>query len=426
MDTQRTAVADAVPPALPASVPGFRMGRWSIAIAGLVGMIFGASAMTILSFGIFIRPLEAEFGWSRSQVAFSATIISYTIMLLSPLQGVLTDRYGARRVILCSIPLFCLSYASLSLMPANLTLFYGAWILVTICGLGIWPLSYNKIAASWFEHNLGLAVGVVTAGVGVGGTLVPLIGQALISEYGWRMAFVGLAAVCFLVTFPTVLLFLRDRPRAAGEQGSGAVPLEDGLHFREALRTPTFWILALSFCLLGIISTGIITHQVPMLIDLGMAPQQAVFVQSTFGIWLIVGRLLTGVLLDRFFAPRVMAVFAAMGVVAFAAYAVGVSGWQVFACSAVMGLIVGAEHDVLGFVVRRYFGNRSYGRCYGVLFSAFQLGGGLGALALGLSRTNFGAYGPGLWGFAGLTALAILLFLLLGPYRYTPETRKAH
>ena len=426
MDTQSAATAGD-PPAMPhASALPSSSAKWWIVAAGLIGTTFGASAMTILSFSIFIRPLEAEFGWTRGQVAFSATVISYTVMLLSPVQGFLTDRYGPRRVILTSIPLFCLSYAALSLLPADLHLFYAAWVLVTLCGFGIWPVSYNKIAASWFEHNLGLAIGVVTAGVGIGGTLVPLIGQALIAGYGWRGAFVGLAAIAFAVTFPTIYLLLRDRPAAARTAGHGVAVPEEGLAFGAVLRTASFWLLAVAFCLLGIISTGIITHQVPMLIDLGMAPQQAVFVQSMFGLWLIVGRLLTGVLLDRFFAPRVMAVFAALGVAAFAAYALGVADWRVFACSAVMGLIVGAEHDVLGFVVRRYFGTRCYGRCYGVLFSAFQLGGGAGALALGLSRTQLGAYAPGLWGFVGVTVVIIALFLCLGPYRYTPEARDAH
>ena len=402
-----------------------RFYGWWVVLACFVGLTLGAASILVFSIGVFTKPIEDEFGWTRAQVSLAAAVIVFTIVLVGPFQGYLIDRFGVRRVALPTIPLFAVALALLYFLPQNLGLFYAVWVGVTACGLGVYNASYNKVTAAWFDRRLGLAVGVVSAGQGLGAALIPAISQWLITAFGWRLAYVGLALVVLLVGWPIAALLLHDKPEDKGllpdgdsyMHGVGRI-FASGPTVREALRLRSFWVVAAAFFLLGIMSTALVSHQVPMLIDAGLSPQRAAYVQSVFGIALIVGRLTMGFLLDRFFAPYVMVGSLLGPIIGLAMYALGAGGNAAFVWALIIGFGVGAEFDVLGFLIPRYFGRRSYGNFYGVLLSGFLLGGGMGTAALGAVRTSYGSYTPGLWGILVATLAAALLFLRLGPYAY--------
>ena len=406
---------------------------WWVLLASFVGMLFGTAAILVFSLGVFIQPLQQEFGWTRAQISVAAAIIVWVSVLTQPIQGILIDRYGVRRVVLPSIPIFTVPLALLYFLPSNIFVFYAAWIVITFCGLALWNGSYNKVMAAWFDRKLGLAVGIVSAGQGAGAALVPALSQSLISHFGWRLAYVGLAAITLIVTLIFNLLFLRDKPadkelQPDGDLGprvaaSGVPGMEAGYSFREAVRLRSFWIIATAFFLLGTMSTAIVTHQVPMLIDGGLPPARAALVASAFGVSLIVGRLIAGVLLDWIFAPYVMIATLLGPIAGLLMYARGGTGDEAFVWSALIGFGVGAEFDVLGYLIPRYFGRQAFGKLYGVLLSAFQFGGGIGAAVLGIVRTAHGNYTPGLWGILATTSFAAVLFGTLGPYA-TPTRRR--
>jgi MFS family permease len=115
--------------------------------------------------------------------------------LVSPLQGILTDRFGSKPIILASIPLFSAGVAGFYFMPARLSAFYSMWAMIPVLGVGLWPLGYLRAVSSWFDRRLGLAVGIANAGIGIGSALVPLIAGMLIARHGWRFAYLGLADV---------------------------------------------------------------------------------------------------------------------------------------------------------------------------------------------------------------------------------------
>jgi MFS family permease len=395
-------------------------------LASFVGMVFGTAAVLVFSLGVFVQPLQQEFGWTRAQISVAAAIIVWVSVLTQPIQGILIDRFGVRRVVLPSIPIFTIPLALLYFLPSSIFVFYAAWIVITICGLALWNGSYNKVMVAWFDRRLGLAVGIVSAGQGAGAALVPAISQFLVSHVGWRLAYVGLAAITLVVTLLFNLPLLYDKPADKGLRPDGdSEPraateahgaYDVGLAFGEAVRRRAFWIIAVAFFLLGTMSTAIVTHQVPMLIDSGLPVQKAAYVASAFGISLIIGRLVAGFLLDWIFAPYVMMVTLLGPIAGLVMYARGSTGDLAFLWSALIGFGVGAEFDVLGYLIPRYFGRRAFGKLYGVLLGAFQFGGGIGAAALGVVRTSHGNYTPGLWGITTTTFLALLLFAALGPY----------
>lgn len=399
-----------------AASPELRHEGISTTAAALVGLALGPSAIAVLSFGVFVRPMEMEFGWSRVQVSLAATIVSYVIMLVSPLQGFLTDRWGPRRVILGSIPLFAAGLAFFYFQPASLPVFYVAWGLIPLLAIGLWPLSYLKAVSGWFDRRLGLALGIANAGVGLGSALVPMIAGALIAAYGWRTAFAGLAGIVLLVSLPVVFLFLRD---PFTRNVAVVRPAAWGLSFDTAVRQGHFRRLVLAFFLLGLSTTALITQQAPMLIDAGWTPQQAAAVQSIFGVGLMLGRIGVGYAIDRIFAPRVMAVVALGGALGCLFYATAPDSALAYVSSALVGLVVGAEFDVLALLLKRYFGTVAFGKLYGVIFAAFQLACGLGIIGLSWVRSSLGSYSLGFFAFAAILTLAAIVFATARPFTFT-------
>jgi MFS family permease len=238
--------------------------------AALTGLTFGPSVIAVLSFGVFVRPIQAEFGWSRVQVSLAAIAVSYMIMAVSPLQGWLTDRFGARRVVLYCLPAFSAGLALFYWQPANLGVFYLLWALLPLLGIGLLPLSYLKSVSGWFDRRLGLALGVANAGIGLGSAIVPIVASALIAGVGWRAAFLVLGVLVLAVTWPINFFFLREAvPAEVVQTAPDAV---EGMGFSTAVRQHSFLGLAAAFFLLGLSTTALITQQVPMLIDAGWTP----------------------------------------------------------------------------------------------------------------------------------------------------------
>jgi MFS family permease len=382
---------------------GLSYQGWRVALASATALAFSPSTVAVLSLGLFMRPLEAEFHWTRTEVALATTIISYTVAVVSPLQGYLIDRFGARRVMIPSIPAFALGVAALSLLPPVHWIYYLAWVVIPLLGIGLFPLAYLKVVGGWFEKRLGLALGLTNAGVAVGSMLVPVVAGGLIAAYGWRAAYLGLGAVVLVLTLPVVGMFVREK--AAPVEAGIAQPLE-GASFGEAVRTRIFALLAAAFVFIGVMNTAMIVHQVPLLIDRGMAPPKAALVQTVFGLFGLFGRLITGLLLDRFPANRVLVAFVLGGAVACGLYGLGAAGNLAFLCAALIGLLFGAEFDVLGYIIKARFGLRAFGKIYGAIFAIFQFGAGFGAAILPMTRDRFGSYGPGLFTFAFLLVLA--------------------
>lgn len=395
---------------------------WRTALASLVGLSVSPSVLQVMSLGVFAPHLRDEFGWGLAQISLAAMILAIMTTFVSPLQGLLVDRYGARRLILISMPLFSLGYAALSLMSGNLGQFYLIWGVLPLLGVGLWPASWVKATSSWFDKRLGLAIGVATVGIGIGAALLPMQIDLIARTQGWRSAFAGIGVASLLVAWPLAFLFVRDRERSS-RRGAVAPAEETNVPARRS----TFLLLFIAFLLLGVFSTSILLHLINILGDNGMSPAAAVTAQSVLGAAMIVGRLGSGFIVDRISVRIVMPMLIALAVGALALLAGGAGGGIAILSAALIGLLIGAEIDVLGFVLKRYFGSWRYGTLYGVLFSVFQLGGALGVFAMGAAREAGGSYGPGLGALMLACIGAGSLFGLLGPYRfgYEPSARLA-
>ncbi|WP_312223086.1 MFS transporter [Rhizobium rhizoryzae] len=378
--------------------------------AATVGLVFGPSTFLLFVFGVFVEPLSKTFGWSKPSILFAATIVSLMIMVVSPLQGYLIDRFGARPIVLSSCLAFALGLGGMYSLSSNISSFYIMYGLLPLLAIGLWPVSYLRVVSTWFEKRLGLAIGIANGGIGLGAAMLPPILTYIILNGSVQWAYVSLGVIVLLVVLPINALLLYESPETRPARGVASASNED---FKSLIKTQTFIVLTLAFFFLGFVNTGLVTNQISLLIDGGATPQQAAFVQAVFGLAVLIGRFLTGVLLDYVSAKRLMSVVCIGGAAACLLYAMGPAGAIVYLCAILIGMVYGAEFDVLSYIIKRSFGLASFGRVYGTIFAVFQLGAALGATLLPLSRTQFQSYGPGLAVYAAVLVLSGILFFVL-------------
>lgn len=389
---------------------------WLTVLAGIAGLVFGPSTMTVMCFGVLVGPLRHQFGWTLAQTTLAVTMVTNALVLISPLQGYLIDRFGSRRLVILSVPLFAAAYGSLYFLPDNLYVFYGLWLLIPLSAIGLWPPSYLRATATWFDRRLGLALGITNSGVGVGNVIVPALAGFLVMEYGWRVTYLTLAGLALLLTWPLNLIWLKEyqpKSRATRHAGSGRE-----WKFREVLRSPNFAIVTGVFFLMGAASSGLLVMQVPMLVEAGMKPLAAAGIASVLGMAMIVGRLATGYLLDSFHASKVLMSFILASSTGVMLYAVGITPRDAPIAAVLVGLAIGAEFDGLSYIIPRYFEHSAFGKIYGTVFAIFQLGSGAGIVAIGFSHDRFGSFGPSMWTLSVMMMVAGLLAGRLGPYSF--------
>jgi predicted MFS family arabinose efflux permease len=281
-------------------------------------------------------------------------------------------------------------------------------------------MGYSKVISSRFEDHRGIALGIAVSGVGAGTVVIPQIAQFLIAHFGWRLAYVGVGITVLIFALPMVYLFLGEPGRLTAERAPHA-PLDNqqGPTASVIIRDKRFYLLLFMFFFSAIAINGTITHIVATMTDRGYTPAVATSVLSTAGAALIVGRLISGYCLDRFHGPYVATVFYLMAGSGIALIASGAGGLPMaFAGTVLCGMGLGAEGDLLGYFVSRYFGLKSFGTIYGFMIGIFSLGNGVGPFLMGLSYDKLGSYLTAALGFEVLLLVCCGLVLCLGAYTF--------
>lgn len=400
---------------------------WFIVVAAIVGLALGYSVF-VMSYGTFIKPLEASFGWTRGEISFGLTVIGITAIIVFPYAGSLVDRFGVRKVLLPSTIAFGLVICSMYFLTASLWHLYAMCVLIPILGAGTAPMTYSRLIVAWFNKKRGLALGIGLAGVGLGTTLVPIIASWFIEHYSWREAYLALGVLVILVAWPVANFVLRESPRDMGLFPDGDDHAVEAAHpdthvgytAKEALKQKTFWLMAASFVIAGLCTSTILAHLIPMMMDRGLTLQEAAGTFAYLGIALMIGRLVAGYLMDKFFAPYVVIAFLMGPVVGLALFAMGATGTAAALCAALIGMAIGAEFDVMAYFTSRYFGPRSFGQIYGYNYSCFKVGSSVGPLIMGLSYDMLGRYDEVLWALSATCLLGCVCVGLLGAYPELP------
>src|ERR1700684_2709785 len=185
---------------------------WKIGLPGFFGVMVSFAAIVPYTFGLFLKPLTASFGWHREATSAGFSIAALTVAAASPGLGFLLDRYHPRRIILPCIGVFSAAYASLALLTPHLSHFYLTFFVIGLVGNGTAYIGYSRAISTWFNRRRGFALSIMLAGSAVGAMLLPVLAQAVITHAGWRSAYLVLGLLAFALGFPLTAAFVRESP----------------------------------------------------------------------------------------------------------------------------------------------------------------------------------------------------------------------
>lgn len=411
----------AAPATVPVQAGEFAKG-WKVLLAGLLGVMCGASPIPYNVIGFTTGPLKAEFGWSQTQAVIPITIFGVIAALLAPLFGWMSDRYGVRRVALWSLAAFALAFAAIGLTPRGqgaeiLPVYYGFWVVVGLVGIGSTPVTWSRAINLWFFKHRGLALGILLMGTSLAAMVVPKVAVWAIEAYGWRAMF-GIVALfpvaALLVAF---LLFREPRPEERPAAIASASGQLTGVTLGAALKDYRFWLIWLSIGLIATAFGGAFINMPTILGLSGVDAATAASVMGVLGIGIFIGRLFTGALLDRFW----------QGFVAFPLLCLpAISAWILlgdsltFPAAALAGFLLGfaagAESDLIAYLAGRYFGMAHYGKIYGMLYMPFGLFSAASPIIYAQVFDRTGSYDPILEVAMGMFVAGGAVLLLLGRY----------
>jgi MFS family permease len=386
-----------------------------VILACTVGNAVSITPMVYTVFGLFLLPIATEFGWPRSAVSFVLLIVAVVSAVSYPIIGRMIDRHGARSIILVGNVMFAASVACVSLIQASLAQLYVAYAVVGIAGAIPSSVMFTKVIAAWFDRNRGVALGIVGGvGNGVGAALSPLFVHALLTAYGWRGGYVGIAAAILLIGFPVLFVLLHDPARTTArvaESGSGP---SEGMTLGQARATRTFWIVLAAIAMGAGCMTAVFAHVVPMLLDRGLPANRATAVLATFSVVTAAWQVGVGRLLDRVPKPWIAAPFYLMALAGLILFESTSSYPRLIAAGALMGLGLGTEYGVLPYFLSRYFGVRHYGAISGLTYGVIVLTQGITPFLMDLAFDLTGSYHIAIVVIgAGLICGALLILRLL-------------
>ncbi len=405
--------AHAAPP--PADYREFSRG-WQVVLASFLGIGLGLSPMPFYTMGVFAPHLAREFGWSVGQIMGGLSVTTLMILWAAPVVGLLAGRIGVRPVVLGSLVLFGLAFMALGLSNGSLTQYYVTWAVIASVGSGTLPITWTKAVNDWFDLRKGLALGLSLMGTGLFGMLCKPYLAWVIGSFGWRAGYVGLGLLPIVIALPAAYLLFRDSDTHVDAVVRTTTP--GGMSFAEVVRDWRFWLLATAMLPISFTLSGPVPNLEVMLRVGGVAPATILGLTPLIGLSALVGRLVGGWLLDRFWAPGVAFVILGLPAVAFWLLT-GTSLDYATAAAAILmiGFALGVEYDVMAYFVARYFGLRRYATIYGMLYVVFAFGSGTSPLVFGWDYDRHGNYHLSLT----LAAVALLVaagsLMLLGRYR---------
>ena len=376
---------------------------WYVVVAS--GFVAFVTTGARSSFGIFIIPLEDEFGWSRFMLSLAVGTGFLVNGLTQPFIGRLFDRFSSRNVILIGLVVAGLATASLSLTFNFLFLFFVFGIVLSTAMSGASISNTMALLSRWFHRKRSTVLGLNVAGASLGGlTLVPF-GMFLLQATSWRVTWAALGLVILLLALPMVYFFIRDDPAKMGLQPDGDT--DDGSHddtpalrrgpievdeWAQSFRSWPMWQISGAYTVCGITTGMIAAHFVPYAIGQGVSASMAAIIFGVMMALNVVGGLGAGLLGDRFGRKNLLAAVYALRGVAFLLLLVmpGTQGVWVFAVLAGFSWI--ASVPLTSSLIADVYGVRALGTISGISFLCHQVGSFVSILAAGLLFDITGSY----------------------------------
>lgn len=388
---------------------------YTLPIAAALG--YATSVIHIYGLSPFIEPISQEFGWSRTQTTVGLTIAVAIQAFFGVPIGFLVDRVGPRILGLIGLVVTCFCFGLLGTASGDELNWYLLWALLAFAVLPVQATIWTSAVATRFQASRGLAFAIVMCGAAISQMLFPWLGTKLIEDHGWQTAFALEAAIWLAIAFPIIFLFFRgarDKQRGNAETVPEVQNALTGHSFLEGLRSTVYLRLLIASLLFTLAILGLIVHYIPVLMEQGLNKYQAAEVAGVIGLTSIAGRLGTGLLLDRFRGSIIGGVAFLLPVISCLLLLLGGGDVSMLMlASALIGLTLGAEVDVVVYLTTRFFGLKNFGALYGGLLAALSVGTAIGPLAASLVFDETGSYESFLWGIMGFMVASSLALITL-------------
>jgi MFS family permease len=392
--------------------------HWRALLAASLGV---GTSLPLFAYtnSVFAPFLIKDFGWSRAQFALIGTTMLATLPFLMAI-GRLTDRFGVRRMALIGTLLIFPCFIGYSLMQGSFLVYLVLFTFVLIVASMTGPLVYSRVVAENFDKAQGLAFTVImSAPALLAIPVLPLLNWS-IETIGWRTSYVVLGALCLVCGLVAVWLTPPERaaphPVDAQAEAEIAVPFEGVRRgdYATILRAPVFWIVIVGM-FLCLLQTQLHSSQMNlMLMDKGLTAQGAANIAPYYLTGTILGRIVCGLALDRFPTPVVTCLSMILPAGGFLVLGTHNDTHTVIAAAMfVIGLTVGAENDLISYLVARYFKTRIYNSTLGLLMTSSFLASAVGALAISYTLSRYNSFAPFLFVLSGAIVLGSLLLLTL-------------
>lgn len=371
---------------------------WIILVVSLI--MITVSYGIRFSFGVFFKSLEQDFGLSRAMTSGIFSIYMILGSFFALIGGWLADRYGVK-IMFTVLGFFAFLGLALTSLATELWHLLLSYSLLVAIGTGpIYPVVIS-IATRWFQKRRGLALAIVTCGIGLGSILMVPFAAYLITSYGWRFSFVIIGVIVLVITIPCSLFF-KKAPSALPEgniQGTtdniSSYPYQNekgGFSFKRAFKIRNLWLIFTIWFLYSLCSFIVITHLVPHAIDLGVATMQAATILSIIGFATIPSRILIGMASDKF-GRKPLAFFSALIMAAAMVWLIYSSSlWMFYVFAIVIGVAFGGITPSITAMVGDIFGVRNIGAIMGVLEVSWVLGAAAGPALAGYVFDTTGTY----------------------------------
>jgi MFS family permease len=395
-------------------------------VLGSAALIICLGVGTLFSLGVFLKPIEESMGWSRTAISSVALLNWIAMGIGSFLWGALSDRIGGRAVAVMGGLLLGLGMV-LSSQVSTLPQFCLTFGVMVGLAVGAFYAPLTATASKWFTANRGLAVALVSAGIGLGTFVMAPVTRWLTTVYDWRVAMIILGDVDWLLIVPAALL-IRNAPSDIGVTAHGGEPATIDRNFaaRDVVRSPQFWAVSLTHFACCAAHSGPIFHMVTNAIDQGIPRMAAASVLGVSGLSSIAGRIGCGVLADRFGAKRTLIVGLSIQAVMVMLFLLAHDLAGFYALALGFGVAYGGVMPLYALLIRQYFGEKVMGAAYGGVFLVSTLGMGLGSYAGGWFYDHLGSYVGLFIASSGIGAAAALIaFTFRSPRTYLPHLEVA-
>ncbi|MGE3984946.1 MAG: MFS transporter [Dehalococcoidia bacterium] len=396
---------------------------WRVLLVGTIAMALG-SGLSMSSFGLYVHPLEDEFGWNRADVSVAYSVAILTGGLVGPFIGHWVDAHGARLCIVVGGCLAACSYILLA-MTQELWQFYVFYGIHAVFRQMMFFLPFQSLISQWFERRRGVALSILGSGFSIGGFVVLPIVAVAIGGLGWRGAFLFSGVVLGIFYLLAGIFVLRNRPADVGELIDGnrepeaGVPARsasrnaEGMTLREAMRTPQFWLCAVGFMLLFFGMIGWMAHQVPFYESVGMSRATATFIVSMIAGLGVLSRLSIGLIADHFDRFELVVV-ALLGTLMLGMVTLLISTHPVAIGIFIICWVIGSSMGPLAesIVLIKAFGLRHFGSILGAVLVVETSGEVLSPSIAGIIYDRTGSYDGALVMFGAAFALGMVLFVI--------------